>query len=187
MRTNILFAKIVLAASLLAVPFVRAVEDDGAHFFVQPGVAVVSVGDDFKDTAAFTAAAGVAFAKHHSVEVEGVFFKAKSDVAWVPLELKYSIVLATYKYAFRFRHGLSVFAGASVGQTKQSASVKPGFYIIGDKSDDTSAYGVTGGVSYRLNPNVEFTAGGKILGMDKTRFTTSGGIIMLQGAVRFLF
>lgn len=187
MRTNILFASIVLAASLLAAPFGHAGGDDGARFFVQPGVAAISVGDDFKDAVGFSAAAGVAFATHHSAELEGIFFKTKSDVYWAPIELKYSIVLATYKYAFRFRHGLSAFAGASVGQTKQSASAKPGYYIIGEKSDDTYAYGLTGGVSYRLNPNVAFEAGGKLLGMDDTRFTTSGGILVLQGSVRFQF
>lgn len=187
MRTKFLFAFTLLAAAVISPAFTRAEVDNGAHFYVQPGVVFVSPGDDFKSAVGLTAAAGVAFARHHSVEVEGIFFKTESDVYWAPFELRYSIALATYKYSFRFRHGISVFAGTSIGQTTESASAKPGYVIRGDKSDDTVAYGLSGGISYSLNPNLHLEAGGRFVASDDTRFTTSGAIAILQGSMRFQF
>lgn len=187
MRTKFLFAISVLAAAVISPAFIRAEEDNGAHFYLQPGVAVVSVGEDFKSTAALTAAAGVAFARHHSVEVEGITFKTEPDVRWPGYDLRFSIGLATYKYTFRFRHGISVFAGGSVGYVSQSASPKAGYIIWGDRNDSSYAFGLSGGASYSLNPNVHFEAGARLIAMDDTRFTTSGSLALLQGSVRFQF
>lgn len=184
----------LLAVGLMGALRIHAEEDGGTHFFVQPGLVIVPGGEDFKDTTGLTIETGVAFSKHHSLELEGIYFDRKSDVPWKRLELDYIIGLATYKYAFRFRHGISVFAGGSIGKVYEYTSDY--FSIIqwggglasqGPKSDSAFAYGFSGGVSYSLNPKIHFEAGGRLIHMGKTYFTTSGGIVMLQGSVRFQF
>lgn len=157
------------------------------HLYVQPSVGVVALGEDFKSTGTVSIAAGVTWAPHQAVELEYTYFKTEPDVRYPTFDLKYSIILATYKYSFLLRHGLAVQAGASVGQVSQQITARAGYRVIGEDTDDTAAFGLSGGVSYRLNDNVVFEGSAKLLAVNETRFTTSGSIAMLQGGVRFEF
>ncbi|MFT3869139.1 MAG: hypothetical protein QM715_11835 [Nibricoccus sp.] len=186
MRTKILFALAVLTGGLMGASMTRAEGDDRARFFVQPGVLIVMGGKDFKDTPGVSIASGVAFAKHHSLELEVILFDRDSVVRSNRMDLRYYIGLLTYKYAFRFRHGISVFAGGSLGNVREEVPVW-GVSRPDGNIDSAFAYGPSGGVSYSLNRCIHFEVGGKLIGKGKTRFTTSGGISMVQGAVRFQF
>lgn len=187
MKNTLLF---LLSAATVAVATAQTTgtgTTDAARFYVQPSLVFAMPGSDFDNAAGFGAAVGVSFKSRHSVELELVQFETEPDSRYLPYELEFTHIIATYKYRIPVTPKFSVYAGGSVGRVSQKLSVSPGYYVIGDDTDDSINVGLAGGVQYRFEDNIVFDGGVKVLGQDDTRFTTSGSIVLLQASVKFQF
>ncbi len=182
-RLIILFA--IFAAGIASAQ--TNIDSQRARFYVQPSVGIASLGKDFKSAGAVSVAAGTSWATHHSVELDYTFFKTEPDVINPIQDLKYTILLATYKYTWALRHNLSVYGGASIGQVSQKVTPRVGYQVIGSDTERKAAFGLCGGVTYRIDPHVVLDGCIKLVGLQETKFTTNGSLALIQGGVRFEF
>ncbi len=176
-----------MLTGLAGVCSLRAERPEGVGFYFTPGVAIVKPGSDFDMAAALAASFGVSFAKHHSVEVEAIMFDAEPDVAMPVYDLRFRTYLATYKYTFLHERVFSTFLGGSFGRVSQTISVKSGYVVIGETSDNANAYGLSGGLCYRLSAQSQVELAARVISLSKTRFTTSGSMTLVQAACRLEF
>jgi hypothetical protein len=184
MKNSLLFL-CTLAVTSVAVAQTNKAAD--ARFYVQPSIIIAAPGEDFDTVIGLGAAVGVSFLNRHSVEAEIVRFETEPDRGYAPYEIDFTQILATYKYRFPITEKFSAYAGGSIGRVSQKVSANPGFFIVGDDTDDTLTLGPTGGVQYHFEERVIFDGGVKVLFQDDTRFTTDGSVLLMQASVKILF
>ena len=180
----------LLCVLICAAPWARAqnVDRDGARFYVQPSAIVAYPGDDFDTVGGVAVAAGVTFARNHSVEIEYLGFETERRSNWPEYEIEFEYLFAGYKYRFAITEKFSVHAGAFLGRVEQKISpVRDAVWYFNPKPDDDFAGGLSGAVEYRLTPHLSFVGGIKIIGQAATRFTTSGTVGVAQAGAKFSF
>jgi hypothetical protein len=177
-------------SALLAAVSVRAqsavsTPSSDPRFYVQPSVIVAFPGD-LNTAVGGAVAVGMSFARHHSVEVEGMYFESSDDY----YKLKFTPFIATYKYTFPVTAKLSLYLGASLGVMHQELDYPYYYYsFLGSThlKDDAVTGGTTGGLEYKFNPRVALEAGVKTLEVARTDFTSRGTIALLRAGLKIRF
>ncbi len=187
MKNTLLFLLSACVATVATAQIPDAATAGSTRFYVQPSLVLAVPGSDFDTAAGLGVAVGVAFKSRHSVELEFVQFETEPSDGYAPYEMDFTHILVTYKYRIPITPKFSAYAGGSIGRVSQTISASPGYYIIGDDTDDSINVGLTGGVQYQLEEHIAFDGGLKLLGQDDTRFTTSGSVLLLQASVKFQF
>jgi hypothetical protein len=174
---------LLLSASAAIVATAQTDNQARTRFYVQPSLLIAAPGDDFKTATGVAIAGGVSFLRNHSVEVEYVSFETEPDAGLFGYDLKFTYVLATYKYRIPLTPKFSVYAGGSIGQVEQEISI----HTFGDTTGSAVAGGLVGGAQYQLNQYLALNGGIKVLYQDSTRFTTTGSVLLVQAGLKFQF
>jgi hypothetical protein len=175
---------ILVLSSMLAATSVAQAQNNavGTRFYVQPSFVYVFPGD-FENKAGAALAFGASFAGNHSVEVEGIRYET-TDEKFRSLKVKFTHVLATYKYAFPLNAKTDAYVGVSAGSTQQHARIS---YSGGRIRGAAFTAGAQGGIEYKLSSHLSVNLGAKVLGLQETDVTTKGSIALLNAGVKFQF
>ncbi|ATC64228.1 hypothetical protein CMV30_09810 [Nibricoccus aquaticus] len=180
----------LLCVLIFATPWVSAQnpDSDRVRFYVQPSAIVAYPGDDFDTVGGVSVAAGVTFARNHSVELEYLGFETERRRRWSEYELEFEYLFAAYKYRFAITEKFSVQAGVFLGRFEQKMSpAEYGTWYYNPQPDDDFAGGLSGTVEYQFTPHISFVGGIKMIGQAATRFTTSGTVGVAQAGAKFSF
>jgi len=181
-----------LISAVLATTSVRAqsassTPSTSAHFYVQPSAIVAFPGGEFDAAAGGAVALGVSFSRFHSIEVEGMYFQSSDGYG---AKMKFSPVVATYKFTVPVNAKLSLYLGASVGVMQERLELPYYYYPYYGTThlkDNAFMGGVTGGIKYELSRRISLDAGAKALQVARTDFTSKGNIPLLQAGLSFRF
>jgi opacity protein-like surface antigen len=146
--------------------------------YVQPS-AVIAFPGDFDTAAGAALTFGATINEVHAVEAEVIWFESEDGgtrVRFIP-------VLASYKYTLPIAPNWELRAGGSVGFTHEKAEGR----WIWAGSDTAFTYGISGGASYAITKNISLDADALVLGLDNTKFTTEGSIVLVTIGVNFGF
>jgi Outer membrane protein beta-barrel domain len=136
---------------------------------------------DFDDTPGASVSAGVEWKAHHAIEAEVTWLES-SVRGWSSSEMTFLPVLASYRYSFDMSPQARAYVGGSIGTVIER-------FEAGWMRSSTQAFAVGGkcGLEWRVTSALSADLGGTVLGLDSTRFTTSGTItyVSLGAKLRF--
>ncbi|MGC4073320.1 MAG: outer membrane beta-barrel protein [Nibricoccus sp.] len=152
----------------------------GTTVYIQPSAAIIVPGDDFETGGGGLIAFGVQFAENHHLEVETGFLI--SDIKDSQLSMGFIPAVLNYKYAVPLSERFSLHAGASAGAMFQ----KLGYRTLGNSYGETKSsatFGLNAGVFLRLSERLSLDAGGRVLRIDKTSYTTEGNVVIFHAGL----
>ena len=175
--------KLVLLSLLVATATAARAQTSGTtdvKYYVQPSFVYAFLGD-FKDAAGGAVSFGAAINRDHLVDLEVARFNSETT-KWPALTMDFTPILLNYRYRFSVDGGVSFQVGGCIGTTLE----KPSNYAYGSLSS-ASAFTIGGivGVSKSLTDTVSLDLSAKVLRLNSTSLTTSGGIQMLTLGVNF--
>jgi hypothetical protein len=182
----------ILTSALAIAARAQSSATPGAVFYATPSVVVAFPGD-FDKAVGGAVALGATLKNVHSIEADVMSFKTNEGGAD---DFKFTPVLATYKYHFILKGGVSLMAGASLGATFEKTE-----YVVGPfpgslpgssndtytRSETAFTSGLVGGVCYELNSNVSLDANVHLLRLEETTITTAGNMVLVTLGVKIRF
>lgn len=186
LQLTIMKKLLVLASScfaLIATAQAQNTTNSGTHFFVTPSIVVADPGD-FKTAAGGAVAFGVEFARNHALQAEVISFESRENTG---VKMRFTPILATYKYRFAAQNKFSFYAGLSAGITQEKLNTSTLFWMGRAGSDNAFTVGVLAGLVFKLSEHIALDANVRALNLRETRFTTEGNMSMVSFGVKFGF
>ena len=167
-----------LAASSVAAIAQTSPSPSGTTVYIQPSAAIIVPGDDFEVGAGGLIAFGVQFAGRHQVEVETGFLYSK-----IKEDSRFSMVfipaVMNYKYTVPLSERLSLRAGATAGAMYQRLGARTFGNSFGE-TKSSATFGLNAGMLLRLSERLSLDAGGRVLRIGETRYTTDGNVVIFH-------